>query len=90
MRCVPHLRMMSLHLASLTFFSEKIIRIRREIDASVVNQVFSIDFPLCFTRSFTFSHFRSVTEADVLRCIRETRKTCCLLDPINISKLGEA
>ena len=72
------------------FFSEKIIRIRREIDASVVNQEFSVDFPLRFTRSFTFSHFRSVTEADVLRYIRETRKTCCSLDPINVSKLGEA
>ena len=49
------------------FFSEKIVRIRREIDESVVNQEFSVDFPLRFTRSFTFSHFRSVTEADVLR-----------------------
>ena len=56
------------------FFSEKIIHIRSEIDASVVNQEF-IDFPLRFTRSFTFSLFRSVTEADVLRYIRETRKT---------------
>ena len=72
------------------FFSERIIRIRREIDASVVNQEFSIDFPLRFTRSFTFSHFRSVTEANVLRYIRETRKTCCSLDPINVSKFGEA
>ena len=70
------------------FFSEKIIRIRREIDASIVNQEFFVDFPLRFTRSFTFSHFRSVTEADVLRNIRETRKTCSL-DPINVSKLGE-
>ena len=57
---------------------------------SVVNQEFSVDFPLRFTRSFTFSHFRLVTEADVLRYIRETRKTCCLLDPISVSKLGEA
>ena len=57
------------------FFSEKIICIRREIDASVVNQEFSVDLPLRFTRSFTFSHFRSVTEADVLRYIRETRQT---------------
>ena len=31
-----------------------------------------------------------MTEADVLRCIRETRKTCCSLDPINVSMLGEA
>ena len=72
------------------FFSEKIIHIRREIDVFVVNQEFSVVFPLRFTRSFTFSHFRSVTEADVLRYIRETRKTCCSLDPINVSKLGEA
>ena len=72
------------------FFLEKTIRIRNEIDASVVDQEFFVDFPLRFTRSFTFSHFRSVTEADVLRYIRETRKTCCSLDPINVSKLGEA
>ena len=57
---------------------------------SVVNQEFSVDVPLHFTRPFTFSHFRSVTEADVLRYTRETRKTCCSLDPINVSKLGEA
>ena len=61
-----------------------------EINASVVNQEFSVVFPLRLTRSFTFSHFRSVTEADVLRYIRETRKTCCSLNPINVSKLGEA
>ena len=40
------------------FFSEKIIRIRKDIGVSVVNQEFSVDFPLRFTRSFTFSHFR--------------------------------
>ena len=61
-------------LASLAFFSEKVTRIRGEDDASVVNQEFSVDFPLRFTRSFTFSHFRSVTEADVLRYVMETRK----------------
>ena len=31
-----------------------------------------------------------MTEADVLRYMREARKTCCSLDPINVSKLGEA
>ena len=30
-----------------------------------------------------------MTEADVLRYMGETRKTCCSLDPINVSKLGE-
>ena len=47
------------------FFLEKSIHIRSEIDVSIVNQEFSVDFHLRFTRSFTFSHFRSVTEADV-------------------------
>ena len=72
------------------FFSEKITRIRSEIDAAVVNREFSVDFPLRFTRSLTSSHFRFVAEADVLRYMRETRKTCCSLGPINVSKLGEA
>ena len=31
-----------------------------------------------------------MTEADVLRYIKETRKRCSSLDPINVSKLGEA
>ena len=57
---------------------------------AVVNREFSVDFPLCFTRSLTFSHYRLMTEADVLRYMRETRKTCCSLDPINVSKIGEA
>ena len=57
---------------------------------TVVNREFSADFHLCFARFLTFSHFRSVTEADVLRYMRETRKTCCSLDPVNVSKLGEA
>ena len=72
------------------FFSNKIIRIRSEIDEVVVDRVFSIDFPLRFTRSSIFSHFGSVTEADTLRYIGETRKTYCSLDPINVSKLGGA
>ena len=42
------------------FFPE-ITRIRSEIDAAVVNREFSVDFPLRFTRSLTFSHFRLVT-----------------------------
>ena len=79
-----------MHLASVSLFSEKITRIRNEIDAAVVNREFSVDFPLRFTRSLTFSHFGSVTEADVLRYMRETRKTCCSIDPINVSELGEA
>ena len=81
---------LSLPLLSFNFFLEKITRIMSEIDATVVNQEFSVDSPLRFTRGLTFSHFRLVTEADVLRYMRETRKTSCLLDPINFSKLSEA
>ena len=73
-----------------TFFKEKIVRIRREIEAVDVNEGFSVDFSLSFTRSSTFSQFIPVTDADVLRYVRETRKTHCPLDPINVSKLGEA
>ena len=71
------------------FFSEKITRIGSEIDTAVVNREFSVDFSLRFTRSLTVSHFRLVTEADVLRYMRETRKTCCSLDLINVLKLSE-
>ena len=63
--------------------------IRSEIDVAVVNLKFYVDFPHRFTRSLT-SHFRLVTEASVLRYMRETRKPCCSLDPTNVSKLGEA
>ena len=72
------------------FFSEKITCIRSETDAAVVNRAFFVDFTLHFTRALTFSHFRPVTEADVLRYMRETRKICCSLDPINVSKPGQA
>ena len=72
------------------FFSEKIIRIRGEIDEIAVNQEFSLGFPLSFVRSSTFAQFRAVTESDVLKCIKETRKTHSSLDPINVSKLGDA
>ena len=34
--------------------------------------------------------FSLVSESDVLRYIKETRKTYCSLDPINISKLDDA
>ena len=57
------------------FFVERITCIRSEIDTAVVNREFSVDFPLRFTRGLTFSHFRLVTEADVLRYMKETRKT---------------
>ena len=70
------------------FFSEKITRIRSEIGAAAVIHEFSVDFPLRLTRSSIFSYFRSVTEAEVLRYMAETKKTCCSLDPINVSKLG--
>ena len=71
-------------------FYKSIRQVYGSIDTAVVNREFSVDFPLRFTRSLTFSHFRLVTEEDVLRYIRETRKICCSLDPINVSKLGEA
>ena len=70
------------------FFSDKITRIRGEIGVVAVDSEFSLTFPLHFTRSSSLSHFRPVTEADVLKYIRASRRTCCSLDPIDVSKLG--
>ena len=49
-----------------------------------------MDFTVDFVVTSTFSQFRPVNEADFCRYIRETRKTYCPLDPINVSKLGSA
>ena len=62
------------------FFNAKIDRIRSEIDVSVAGHEFSIDI--------SFSYFRPINETDVLRYMRETKKPCCPLDLINVSKLG--
>ena len=72
------------------FLRRKSLKLGAKLMCLLLIKEFSINFPLCSTRPFTFSHLRSVTEADVLRYIREMRKTCCSLDPINVSKLGEA
>ena len=55
------------------FLSEKIIRIRREIDESVVNQEFSVDFPLHFTRCFknTKNLFIHIAHYPVRRFLRD-------------------
>ena len=70
------------------FFSGKIDRIRSEIDVSVAGHEFSIDISFDLDIASTFSYFRPFNENDVLRYMRETKKTCCALDPINVSKLG--
>ena len=69
------------------FFSAKTDSIRSEIDVSVAVHEFSIiSFDLNIAP--TSSYFRPINETDVLRYVRETKKTCCPLDPINVSKLG--
>ena len=72
------------------FFAAKVDRIRGEIDSDVANKEFSVNIVADFALTITFSQFSPVTEADVRRYIRESRKTCCPLDPINVSKLGSA
>ena len=69
------------------FFNAKIDRIRSEIDVSVAGQEFSIDVSFDLDIASTFSHFRPINETDVFRYMKETKKTCCTLDPINVSKL---
>ena len=69
------------------FFNAKTDRIRSEIDVSVGGHEFSVDIFFDLDIASTFSYFRSINETDVLRYMRETKKTCCPLDPINVSKL---
>ena len=70
------------------FFNAKIDRIRSEIDVSVAGHEFSVDISFDLDIASTFSYFRPINETDVLRYMRETKKTCCPLDPINVLKLG--
>ena len=58
------------------FFSAKIDCIRSEIDISVVGHEFSVDISFDLDIASTFSYFRPVNETDVLRYMRETKKTC--------------
>ena len=70
------------------FFNAKIDRIRSEIDVSVAGHEFSVDISFDLDIASTFSYFRPINETDVLRYMRETKKTCCPLDSINVLKLG--
>ena len=70
------------------FFDVKIDHIRSEIDVSVAGHEFSVEVSFDLYIASTFSYFRPINETDVLRYMRETKKTCCPLDSINVSKLG--
>ena len=70
------------------FFNAKIDRIRSEIDISVAGHEFSVDISFDLDIASTFSYFRLINETDVLRYMRETKKTCCPLNPLNVSRLG--
>ena len=69
------------------FFNAKIDRIRSEIDIFVGHE-FSVDISFDLDTASTFTYFRPINETDVLRYMRETKKTCCPWDPINVLKLG--
>lgn len=73
-----------------SYFKAKIDDIRNEIDAEIVEREFSVNFSADFGVTLNFSRFSHVTEADVLRYLSDSRKTCCPLDPIDISRLGTA
>ena len=70
------------------FFKAKIDRIRSEIDVSVAGHEFYVNNSFDLDIASTFSYFRPINGTDVLRYMRETKKTCCSLDPINVLKLG--
>ena len=74
----------------MDFFTSKIVRIRGEIEDTPVVADFSVQFSSTLPAVSVFSQFQPVQESDVLRYIRESNKTYCPLDPINVSKLGSS
>ena len=80
----------SLALDFSRFFTSKIIRIRAEIESTLVDHDFSLEFAPNSNVTVRFVEFQQVCEEDILRHIRELNKTHCELDPIIVSKLGKA
>ena len=72
------------------FFQSKVLRIREELDGTPVHGDYSVEFhPQQSVRSL-FLRFNPVDELSIWRYIRELNKTCCSLEPINVSKITVA
>lgn len=79
----------SLELASsfADFFSEKILRIRSELELDPGVRDFSVDLGDPPPVATILSRFEHIDLQRVTLIIKETKKTFCSLDPINVSKM---
>ena len=69
------------------FFSEKILQIRSELELDPGAQDFSVDLEAPPPVATVLSHFEHIDLNRVKTIIKETKKTFCSLDPINVSKI---
>lgn len=69
------------------FFSEKVARIREDLDDGMGLQNFSVDIGRSPSPAVVFSGFEHVDIRRVKALISEVKKTFCSLDPINVQKL---
>ena len=69
------------------YFNSKISDIRNGIISSFTNEDFSVDCRVTAEVSSIITCFRPIGAEDVRRYIGQLNKTCCALDPLNVSKL---
>ena len=72
------------------FFASKIISIREGLDQFPLIYEYSVNFQGHIQATRFLCRFESVTEDDVKKYIRLSKKTFCLLDPINVAKVTTA
>ena len=72
------------------FFTSKIVRIRGDLDQFPVRHEYSVNFQGHIQATQFLLRFELVTADDVTKYIRLSKKTFCLLDPINVAKVTTA
>ena len=69
------------------FFASKIARIREDLDRLPIIHEYTVNFQSHIQETRFLLHFEPVNEDDVKKYIRLSKKTFCLLDPINVAKV---
>ncbi len=72
-----------------SFFTSKVSSIRAELNVIDVADEFSVGPLPRPTANLTISIFQPVEISDVLRFIKDSKKTFCRLDPIDVSRLPD-
>lgn len=72
-----------------SFFSSKVSDIRDELHMCSVPDEFSVGFQIPHNNPLVISTFQSVEVNDVLSYIRNSKKTFCNLDPLDVSRLQD-